>query len=132
MSDTPNDIFKSMRLAADVLEKLHQEIVAMGGSDEDFMSLLLPNVSRKLIRKIAEHLLPSSVELLLRRWSTVPIEELELTVRAYNSLKGRGFDYVSQLLTCTEYDLLAIPYFGRACLENAKQALRQKDLQLAE
>jgi len=132
MSTTPSEVFNSIRLTADVLERIHQELLVQGGTDEDFMVLMRPNRSGKLISKMAECLLPSSVERLLRQWSAVPIEELELTTRSYNCLKWKRFEFVSELLTCTEYDLLEIPYFGQACLRNVKQALEQKGLQLAE
>lgn len=41
-----------------------------------------------------------------------PLEELELTVRAYNCLKAAGIETVRDIVACDEFDLRKIPMLG--------------------
>jgi len=52
-----------------------------------------------------------------------PIEELDLSVRAYNCLKRSGITKVGQALTMTEDDLLAVRNFGEKSLNELKDSL---------
>jgi len=56
----------------------------------------------------------------------VPIEELDLTVRAYNCLKRSGITKVGQVLTMNEDDLLAVRNFGEKSLNELKDSLRER------
>jgi DNA-directed RNA polymerase subunit alpha len=61
----------------------------------------------------------------------MPIEELDLTVRAFNCLKRAGITKVGLILEKLEKgddEILAIRNFGRKSLDELKQALRDKDL----
>ena len=58
----------------------------------------------------------------------MPIEELDLTVRAYNCLKRSGITKVGQILTMTEEDLLAVRNFGEKSLNELKDSLKQRGL----
>jgi DNA-directed RNA polymerase subunit alpha len=53
-----------------------------------------------------------------------PIEELDLSVRAYNCLKRSGITKVGQVLTMNEEDLLAVRNFGEKSLTELKDSLR--------
>ncbi|MHB1414755.1 MAG: DNA-directed RNA polymerase subunit alpha [Chloroflexota bacterium] len=53
----------------------------------------------------------------------VPIEELDLSVRAYNCLKRAGITKVGQVLEMTEDDLLSVRNFGRKSLDELKDSL---------
>ncbi|MEO7003069.1 MAG: DNA-directed RNA polymerase subunit alpha [Ktedonobacterales bacterium] len=55
-----------------------------------------------------------------------PIEELDLTVRAYNCLKRSGITKVGQVLTMNEDDLLAVRNFGEKSLNELKDSLRER------
>lgn len=59
----------------------------------------------------------------------MPIEDLELSVRAYNCLKRQGIDTLEQLIDCTEADLMNIRNFGAKSIEEVKGKLA--DLELA-
>jgi DNA-directed RNA polymerase subunit alpha len=58
----------------------------------------------------------------------MPIEELDLTVRAYNCLKRSGITKVGQILTMSEEDLLAVRNFGEKSLNELKDSLKQRGL----
>ncbi len=61
----------------------------------------------------------------------MPIEELDLSVRAFNCLKRAGITKVGMVLEKLEMgedEILAIRNFGRKSLEELKNALREKDL----
>jgi DNA-directed RNA polymerase subunit alpha len=61
----------------------------------------------------------------------MPIEDLDLTVRAFNCLKRAGITKVGLILEKLEKgddEILAIRNFGRKSLDELKQALREKDL----
>jgi len=61
----------------------------------------------------------------------MPIEDLDLTVRAFNCLKRAGITKVGMVLEKLEKgddEILAIRNFGRKSLDELKQALKEKDL----
>ena len=58
----------------------------------------------------------------------MPIEELDLTVRAYNCLKRSGITKVGQILGMTEEDLLAVRNFGEKSLNELKDSLKERGL----
>lgn len=55
-----------------------------------------------------------------------PIEELDLSVRAYNCLKRHGITKVGQVLEMNEEDLLAVRNFGRKSLDELRERLAAK------
>ena len=57
-----------------------------------------------------------------------PIEELDLSVRAYNCLKRSGITKVGQVLTMQEEDLLAVRNFGEKSLNELKDSLMERHL----
>jgi DNA-directed RNA polymerase subunit alpha len=61
----------------------------------------------------------------------MPIEELALSVRAYNCLKRAGITKVGMILEKLEKgedEILAIRNFGRKSLEELQDALEEKNL----
>jgi DNA-directed RNA polymerase subunit alpha len=52
-----------------------------------------------------------------------PIEELDLSVRAFNCLKRSGITKVGQVLTMSQDDLLAVRNFGEKSLNELKDTL---------
>jgi DNA-directed RNA polymerase subunit alpha len=58
--------------------------------------------------------------------SQIPIEELQLSVRAYNCLKRAQINSVSDLLDYTQEDLLEIKNFGQKSAEEVVEALQQR------
>lgn len=58
--------------------------------------------------------------------SQIPIEELQLSVRAYNCLKRAQVNSVADLLDFTQEDLLEIKNFGQKSAEEVIEALQQR------
>lgn len=57
------------------------------------------------------------------RMYDIPIEDLDLTVRAYNCLKRAGITKVGQVLEMSEEDLLSVRNFGRKSLDELRERL---------
>jgi DNA-directed RNA polymerase subunit alpha len=55
-----------------------------------------------------------------------PIEELDLPMRAYNSLKRNNIVKVGQLLQLKDDDLLRMRNFGKKSLDEMKERLRMR------
>jgi carbon monoxide dehydrogenase subunit G len=62
----------------------------------------------------------------------LPIEELNLPLRVYNSLRREGVHTVSDLVAQTPQQLLAIDHIGRASVEDIRQRLASRGLSLSE
>jgi DNA-directed RNA polymerase subunit alpha len=60
------------------------------------------------------------------------IEELELGVRSYNCLKRAGVQTVGDLIQKSESELNAIPNFGRKSIEEVKETLEARGLNLRQ
>lgn len=58
--------------------------------------------------------------------SQIPIEELQLSVRAYNCLKRAQINSVADLLVYTQEDLLEIKNFGQKSAEEVIEALQKR------
>jgi len=56
----------------------------------------------------------------------MPIEDLDLPMRAYNSLKRNNIVKVSQLLQLQDDDLLRMRNFGKKSLDEMKERLRMR------
>lgn len=58
------------------------------------------------------------------------IEELDLTVRAYNCLKRHGINFVEQLLDMTENEVKQIRNINLRALDNIILKLKERGLSL--
>ncbi len=58
----------------------------------------------------------------------LPIEDLDLSVRAYNCLKRAGITRIGQVLDMVVDDLLAVRNFGRKSLEELVEHLEKRNL----
>jgi DNA-directed RNA polymerase subunit alpha len=88
---------------------------------------LVANVGGALIEEGEE----AEEEGISPRTYEMPIEELDLTVRAFNCLKRAGITTVGMILEKLEKgddEILAIRNFGRKSLDELKQALSEKNL----
>ena len=63
---------------------------------------------------------------------SLPIEDLELTVRSYNCLKREGVHTVGELVARTESDLLDIRNFGQKSIDEVKVKLHALGLSLKD
>jgi len=59
-----------------------------------------------------------------------PIDDLELTVRSTNCLKGEDIFYIGELVQCSENDLLQTPNLGKKSLNEIKTVLATRSLSL--
>lgn len=62
------------------------------------------------------------------KYYDMPIEDLDLSVRAYNCLKRAGITKVGQVLEMTEEDLLGVRNFGRKSLDELRERLAARGL----
>ena len=62
----------------------------------------------------------------------MPIEELDLPMRAYNSLKRNNIVKVGQLLQLSDDDLLRMRNFGKKSLDEMKERLRMRGFIIEE
>ncbi|MFA4971328.1 MAG: DNA-directed RNA polymerase subunit alpha C-terminal domain-containing protein [bacterium] len=58
------------------------------------------------------------------------VEDLELSVRSMNGLQGMGIEMISELILCTEEDLVASKMLGRKSLKEIKGLLAENGMQL--
>jgi len=65
------------------------------------------------------------VEALPREKYDMPIEDLQLSVRAYNCLKRSGINRVGEVLAMSEDQLMAVRNFGRKSLVELRQRLAE-------
>lgn len=63
-----------------------------------------------------------------QRLYEMPIEDLNLSVRAYNCLKRAGITKVGQILEMSEDDLLGVRNFGHKSLDELRERLAAHDL----
>ena len=63
---------------------------------------------------------------------SLPIEDLDLTVRSYNCLKREGVHTVGELVARTESDLLDIRNFGQKSIDEVKVKLHHLGLSLKD
>jgi DNA-directed RNA polymerase subunit alpha len=63
---------------------------------------------------------------------SMPIEEMELTVRSYNCLKREGIHTVGELISRSEADLLDIRNFGAKSIDEVKMKLAAMGLALKD
>ena len=64
------------------------------------------------------------------RPAPVPIQELELGMYAYNSLKSHGVQTIDALLEFSSVDLLSLRNFGVGSLDEVQRALAMRGLAL--
>ena len=62
---------------------------------------------------------------------SITIDELELSVRAYNCLKRASINSMAELLKKSEHDLLNIKNFGKKSSDEVVEKLRLAGLDLA-
>jgi DNA-directed RNA polymerase subunit alpha len=63
-----------------------------------------------------------------QRLYEMPIEDLNLSVRAYNCLKRAGITKVGQILEMSEDDLLGVRNFGHKSLDELRERLAEKGM----
>ncbi len=75
---------------------------------------------------------PSPTDAALAADLALPVEDLQLTIRAYNCLKREGIHTVGELVARSEQDLLDIRNFGAKSISEVKEKLAQLGLSLKD
>ncbi len=75
---------------------------------------------------------PSPADAFVAEQLSMPIEQLDLTVRSYNCLKREGIHTVGELLGRSEADLLDIRNFGAKSIDEVKAKLASLGLALKD
>ena len=83
-----------------------------------FTTIGMPTAGRRSPAGGAPQLPPNMLDM--------PIEELDLPMRAYNSLKRNNIVKVGQLLQLQDDDLLRMRNFGKKSLDEMKERLRMR------
>ena len=104
---------EALSRAADVLVRQFQPFVNIG--------MVIPGMAQA---SGAPALPPNMLDM--------PIEELDLPMRAYNSLKRNNIVKVGQLLQLSDDDLLRMRNFGKKSLDEMKDRLRMRGFMLPE
>src|SRR5438552_9544315 len=107
---------EALNESAQILTRHFQQIAEFSGR-ADTLELPHPTLSTRV--------LPQQVY-------DTPIEALDLSPRAYNSLKRAGVSKVGEVLDMTEEDLLNVRNFGRKSLDELRDRLILKNFITAE
>jgi DNA-directed RNA polymerase subunit alpha len=75
---------------------------------------------------------PSPTDAFVAEQLSMPIEQLDMTVRSYNCLKREGIHTVGELITRSEADLLDIRNFGSKSIDEVKVKLVSLGLALKD
>jgi DNA-directed RNA polymerase subunit alpha len=80
----------------------------------------------RFTERIKEPIVPETGNGPAARLADVPIEDLDLSVRALNCLKANEITKIGQLVSLREEDLLSLRNFGRKSLDEIKEKLVQR------
>jgi len=75
---------------------------------------------------------PAPVETVLSNELSMPIEDLDLSVRSYNCLKREGINTVSELVALSETQLMNIRNFGQKSVDEVRDKLTSLGLSLKD
>ena len=75
---------------------------------------------------------PSPADTFMAEQMSMPIEQLDLTVRSYNCLKRESVHTVGELLGRSEADLMDIRNFGQKSIDEVKAKLQSMGLALKD
>ena len=75
---------------------------------------------------------PAPVEAVLSSELSMPIEDLDLSVRSYNCLKREGINTVSELVALSETQLMNIRNFGQKSVDEVRDKLTSLGLSLKD
>jgi len=105
---------EALSRAADILVRQFQPFVTIGivGGATDRVTAGIPSLPPNML--------------------DMPIEELDLPMRAYNSLKRNNIVKVGQLLQLSDDDLLRMRNFGKKSLDEMKERLRMRGFIVAD
>lgn len=116
------DVTTAVSQAANLLIEHFVQIASISGQ-----ASVLPSFEKAMSSSVIEDeaVEPSEEE------PSISIEELELSVRAYNCLKRASINSMSELLKKSEHDLLIIKNFGKKSADEVIEKLHEHGLDLA-
>ena len=109
------DVNTALSQASNLLIEHFMQIASLTGQ-----TLSFSNIAQPVEKAVEEEPAPS-----------ITIEELELSVRAYNCLKRASINSLPELLKKSEHDLLNIKNFGKKSSDEVIEKLHQFGLNLA-
>lgn len=75
---------------------------------------------------------PTPVDAVLNSELSIPVEDLDLSVRSYNCLKREGINTVSELVALSEHQLMNIRNFGQKSVDEVRDKLIEMGLSLKD
>ncbi|MFN3270362.1 MAG: DNA-directed RNA polymerase subunit alpha C-terminal domain-containing protein [Candidatus Kapaibacteriota bacterium] len=72
---------------------------------------------------------PESEHARLKRILSIPVDELEISVRAYNCLKANNIKTLGDIVSYTEQELLKLKNFGKKSLKELEEIVHQYGLE---
>lgn len=93
---------------------------------DEHMSLFITSLTEEAISVFSTEQEPKDQSL------NVPVEQIDLSVRAYNCLKRAEINTLYELINCTEKDLLSMRNFGAKSINEIKEKLAQLELSLKD
>lgn len=75
---------------------------------------------------------PAPVDAVLNSELSIPIEDMDLSVRSYNCLKREGINTVSELVALSEHQLMNIRNFGQKSVDEVRDKLIEMGLSLKD
>ena len=85
----------------------------------------------EVVAEVVEEVVEEVEEVVEESAPSLTIEDLELSVRAYNCLKRASINSMSELLKKSEHDLLIIKNFGKKSADEVIEKLHEHGLDLA-
>ena len=73
-------------------------------------------------------MLKEEVVVVENKFDSMPIEDLELSVRSYNCLKRAGITTVAELTQKTEDEMMKVRNLGKKSLKEVKEKLAEQGL----
>lgn len=77
------------------------------------------------LRKLIQGCTQEAIKEYLKSHPDMPIDDLELSVRAFNCLKRKGINTVTDLRNCTKEDLMQVRNLGWRCIQEIERVLNK-------
>lgn len=82
------------------------------------------------LKKLIQGCTQEAIKEYLKSHPDMPIDDLELSVRAFNCLKRKGINTVTDLRNCTREDLMQVRNLGWRCIQEIERVLNKLGYEL--
>ena len=120
------DVTSALTQAANLLIEHFVQIASISGNAPILTSYESSEVSSMILDEEEEALIADTID----EEPSISIEDLELSVRAYNCLKRASINSMAELLKKSENDLISIKNFGKKSADEVVEKLREHGLDL--